>query len=370
MENQETLSIISAFRDKRLSEVIKDGGIVGAGGAGFPTYVKYSKPQPYHLTNAQESEPGYYIDKWLHKVHAEKFAKMYRFFLEWGIGKILIAPKYKDREWFLPLEKATGGRVFDCRDKNPINPENYKESILFTYTDDTYAFGKEQATLRVTAGVKMAARDLPVNHGFIVNNSETLYNIYRLLFEGHPVISKFVHVYGETPQHVFTEVPLGTMTEDLLLEAGTSIAEVEQKGHVIIDGGPGWFSVVEDPYNYAVTKRVNSLIVVDPEYVDLKRKDIRDVPKRKGYPRHSKKEQEQEPRGFLQPDHVRVQLVDGAFEIVKPAQPKVVIGDYVEAGEVIAAASKEGFSVPQHAPISGIVADVTERWIHIQRSSS
>jgi electron transport complex protein RnfC len=367
MENQESLPIFTAHRNKSLAEVIKEGGIVGAGGAGFPAYVKYSNPQPFHLTNAQESEPGYYMDKWLHKVHAEKFAQLYRFLLEWGTKKILIAPKYKNREWFLPLEKATEGRVFDCRGKNPINPDDYKEPILFTYTDDTYAFGKEQATLRVTAGVKMGARDLPGDHGFIVNNSETLYNIYRFLFDGHPVTSKFVHVYGETPQHVFTEVPLGTMTEDLLREAGTSIAEVERKGHVIIDGGPGWFTVVEDPHNYAVTKRLNSLIVVDPEYVDLNRKDIRDVPKRKGYPRIPIEEQEQEPRGLLKPDHVRVQMIDSAFAIVKPAQPQVTTGDFVEVGDLIAVASNEGFSVPQHASISGTVTEVTDRWIQIQR---
>lgn len=370
MKNQESLSISAKHRDKALADIIREGGIVGAGGAGFPTYVKYSKPQPYHLTNAQESEPGYYMDKWLHNAHADKFAQMYRFLLEWGIGKILIAPKYKDRDWFLPLEEATGGRVLDCRGKNPINPDDYKEQVLFTYTDDTYAFGKEQATLRVTAGVKMGARDLPVTHGFIVNNSETLYNIYRFLFEGLPVTSKFVHVYGETPEHVFIEVPLGTTTADLLHEAGTSIEEVQQKGHVIIDGGPGWFSVVEDPYNYDVTKRVNSLIVVDPEYVDLNRKDIRDVPKRKGYPRRPKEEQEQKPRGFLKPDHVRVRLVDGAFESVKSANPQVVSGDTVQIGQVIAIASNDGFSVPLHAPINGTVADVTDRWIHIQRSSS
>lgn len=364
MENHESFRIYKAHRDKPLSEIIKEGGIVGAGGAGFPTYVKYSTPQPYLLTNAQESEPGYYIDKWLHKVYADKYARLYRFLLQWGIEKIIIAPKYKDREWFLPLEKETGGLVLDCR-KNPINPDDYKESILFTYTDDNYVFGKEQATIRVTTGVKMAARDLPVDHGFIVNNSETLYNIYQVLFNGQPVTKKFVHVYGETPQHLFVEAPLGTMIEDLLIEAGTSVSEVEQKGHVIIDGGPGWFSVVEDPHNYVVTKRVNSIIVVDPTYVDLNRRDIRDVPKRKGYPRRPKEEHEQEPRGLLQPKHVRVQLKDSAFAVVKPALPQVTIGDDVMEGDVIAVANKEGFSVPVHAPIDGTIVHVTEKSIHI-----
>lgn len=367
MKNQETQSINAAHLDKPLADVIREGGIAGAGGAGFPAYVKYGKPLPYLLTNAQESEPGYFIDKWLHKEHPEKYTQLYRYLLEWGIGKIIIAPKYKDRDWFIPLEKATGGRVFDCRGKNPINPDDYEESILFTYTDDTYTFGKEQVTLRVTAGVKMVARELPADHGFIVNNSETLYNIYRMLFEGKPVTNKYVHIYGETPQHAFLEVPIGTMTEDLLREAGTSIAEVEEKGHIIIDGGPGWFSIVEDPRNYAITKRINSLIVVNPEYVDINRKDIRDVPKRQGYPRIPKEEQEQKPRPLFQPDFVRAQLKDGFFDFIKPAIPQVTIGDKVGVGQVIATASDEGFSIPLHASITGTVKEVTDTYILIER---
>lgn len=367
MENKHSLTLVDALRNKSLAEIIKEGGIVGAGGAGFPTYVKYSKPQPYLLTNAQESEPGYFIDKYLHKAHADKFTKLYHFLLDWGIKKVLVAPKYKDREWFLPLEQETEGRVFDCRGKNPINPDDYEESIFFTYTDDNYTFGKEQATLLVTTGVRLAARDLPGNHGYIVNNSETLYNMYRLLFEGKPVTSKFVHIYGETPQHIFTEVPIGTMLVDLLLEAGTGIDEVESKGYVIVDGGPGWFSIVDDPRNYSITKRMNSLIVVDPNYVDLSRKDIRDLPKRQGYPRRPKDEQEQQPRGLFEPNFVRVQLKDSAFEIVKAAQPTVSVGDQVKTGDVIAAASNEGFSVPQHASINGTVTKITDKWIEIQK---
>lgn len=364
------LQLHAAFQGRALADILKEGGVAGAGGAGFPTYVKYAKPLPYHLTNAQESEPGYFIDKWIHYTYPQEFTELYHYLLEWGCGKIIIAPKYKDREWFIPLEKATGAKICDCRGKQPINPDEHEEPILITYTDDMYAFGKEQALIRTTTGVKLAQRDLPGNFGFIVNNTETLLNMYRLLTTGEPVTRKFVHIYGETPHHLFTEAPLGTTAADLFREAGTSIEEIQEKGHIIIDGGPGWYSIVEDPYNYSLTKRMNALIVCDPEYADPRaRNDVRTVGQRQGYPRIPLEQQEKKPRGFMEPDTVQVRLIDNPdFAIVKKAVPIVSVGDKVKTGQVIArAADDEGFSIPAHASIDGTVTAVTDEYIEIKR---
>ena len=54
-------------------EIMRQAGIVGAGGGGFPTYFKYKKPLPHLLVNATESEPGYWGDKLVHKEHLEEF---------------------------------------------------------------------------------------------------------------------------------------------------------------------------------------------------------------------------------------------------------------------------------------------------------
>lgn len=365
----EPLRLAESVSGRDLAEVLREGGVAGAGGAGFPTYAKYLKPQPYHMTNAQESEPGYYIDKWLHRTYPREFAELYRFLLQWGCKKIIVAPKYKDREWFIPLEEATGARVLDCRGKgNHVNPDDYEEDILFTYTDDLYSFGKEQALLLNTCGVKLAARQLPTDHGFIVNNTETLYNMYSLLTEGRPVLTKYVHAFGETPKHIFVEAPIGTPAADLFEAAGMTIDEIEAKGFVVVDGGPGWFTVIDDPRNYSITKRTNSLLVIDPNYADPKRKDVRNVGKWKGYPREDGPEPEKEPSRTLEPSVVRIRLTDNPeFKIITPSRPVVEVGQKVEAGQVIAVPQEEGFSINHHASISGTVRAVTDEYIEIAR---
>lgn len=365
----EALQLAESVKGRPLADILREGGVAGAGGAGFPTYAKYVKPLPYHLTNAQESEPGYYIDKWLSKVKAQEFTELYRYLLSWGCERIIIAPKYKDREWFLQLEAATGGKFFDVRGKgSAINPGEVEEEIVFTYTDDMYAFGKEQALILWSCGVKLAARDLPSNHGFIVNNTETLWNMYRLLTTGQPVTSKYVHVYGESPKHIFVETPVGTPLTDLFEEAGMPLAEVQERGFVVVDGGPGWFSIIEDPASYSVTKRTNSLLILDPEYADPKRGDVRTVGNRQGYPKEPADQHQQEPSKMLAPELVNVRLTDNPeFAIIKPSVPTVERGQKVAAGDVIAKPAAEGFSNYLHASISGTVTDITSEWITIRR---
>lgn len=58
-------------------ETLRQAGVVGAGGGGFPTYFKYTNPQPHLIVNSTESEPGYWADKMLHKHHLNEFLLVY-----------------------------------------------------------------------------------------------------------------------------------------------------------------------------------------------------------------------------------------------------------------------------------------------------
>lgn len=364
----EGLKVIDSLRDRPLSDVLKEGGLVGAGGAGFPTWAKYVAAHPYHVTNAQESEPGYYIDKWLHKARAKEFAELYQWLLGWGVKKIIVAPKYKDRPWFEELEALTKGEVLDCRGKNRYRPDDVDNPILFTYTDDKYAFGKESALLLICGGVKIGPGERPTDHGYIVNNSQTLFNMHALLTTGRPLTRKYVHVYGETPKHVFLDAPVGTLAEDLLQAAGTSVDEIRAKGFVVVEGGPGWYEVVETPASFSLTKRTNSLLVVDPAFRDPTQKDVLEKPNQPGYPRTPASAHQQEPSAPLEPARVRVRLVDNPrFAAILPAVPTVQPGDAVTAGDVVAKAASEGFSVNQHAPVTGKITAVTDAWVEIER---
>ncbi len=59
---QRSLEEVKALSVEEAVEIMRQAGIVGAGGGGFPTYFKYKSPQPHLLVNATESEPGYWGD--------------------------------------------------------------------------------------------------------------------------------------------------------------------------------------------------------------------------------------------------------------------------------------------------------------------
>lgn len=366
MSNIAPLSRHPSHGDRALADIIRDAGISGAGGAGFPTYPKYAVPLKVHVTNAQESEPGYRCDKWLHETYPQEFAALYALFLDWGVEKILFGAKLKDRESFRALEDATGGTFLDCTGKNRHPLDEQEGPYLFAYTDDRYAYGKEGALLMVAAATKVPNGERPNQHGFIVNNSETLWNIIVAVRDAKPVCDKLVHIYGESPKHTFVRAPVGTPLAALLDDAGMPLSEVKEKGFALVDGGPGWFEKIENPESYALTRRTNSILIIDPAYRDPNGKDVLAKGPNPGYPKEDGPAAEHQPRD-LSVQEVWIPLVDNpAFEIVQKAVPSVAPGDKVSRGDVVANAGEAGVSIPAHASISGTVDRVTESHVVIR----
>ena len=366
-----SLQLFPAFQDRALHEVLREGGVAGAGGAGFPTWAKYQHPQPFLVVNAQESEPGYFIDKWLHQTRAAEFLDLLQWLRSWGVGKCVVAAKIKDRPSFasmetLAAEQAGGMKVLDCTARNRHKLSEQAEPLLFAYTDDKYPFGMETALLLIIAQQKIPQGERPTQHGFIINNSETLWNMHQLLSTGAAVTTKYVHVYGATPTHTFRAVPVGTPAADVLKDAGLTLPEIQARGFIVVDGGPGWFEKI-DPVHAVVSRRTNSLLVLDPSIVDVTQKDVFDKPGKPGYP--SVGTVFSTTPTTLAVSQVRVPLIDNpAFKAVRPATAMVKSGDRVVRGQAIARANEEGVSLWCHASIDGVIAEVSERGIEIRSS--
>lgn len=363
------LSLHPSVADRPLAEVIRDAGIVGAGGAGFPTYAKYERPQPTLLINAQESEPGYFIDKWLHDTRAADFLDLWAHLQAWGVQRCVVGAKQKDRASFARMEGLAGveqgrARVLDCTGRNRHDLSAQPEPMLFAYTDDRYPYGMETALLLIVAQQKIPQGQRPNEHGFIVSNSETLMQIHQALTTGRPVTHKYVHVYGATPRHTFREVPVGTSAADVLADAGLTVDEIMARGLVVADGGPGWFEAV-DPQTAVVRRRTNSLIVLDPTVVDVTKKDVLPGPNKPGYPLPDTTFTRSP--SSLSVSMVTVPLIDNPkFNAVRAAIPTVQVGDVVALGQRIAEASDEGVSVPCHASLAGVVEAIDGQGIRIR----
>ncbi len=325
--------------DAVLAQTLRDAGIVGAGGAGFPTYVKYAKPTSILLCNGAESEPGYYTDKLLFQEHAQAFARLFVFLKDIeAYEHILVGAEEGARKYLGELERlADSTGAFDV-----------------AYFENIYKYGQERALIKRLLDIVVPKHAIPPDVGVTVNNNETLWNVHRAIFEGHPTITKFVNVYGETPHHLCVEAPIGTLATDLLEMAG--VAPGDRDECHLYDGGPVLCEEIADwtKAPYGVRKTTNGLLLVAPERLKTRAKS---------YPRAN---------GPPIPDRItnvtddirRVHIpLGGAFG--QPAEPTVGPGEQVTAGNLIAKAVTQALSVPVHASIDGTVTGVTATHIDI-----
>jgi Na+-translocating ferredoxin:NAD+ oxidoreductase RnfC subunit len=229
LKQKRTLEEVKALSREEAVEVIRHAGVIGAGGGGFPTYFKYKDPQPHLIVNATESEPGYQADKLMHKEYLDEFLQLYEALKAiFGFEQVSMCVHEKDREWFSDYQEHADD-LYDMR-----------------YVPDTYAAGEEKMLIRYATDTEVPWRvdtpdgkrrpGMPLDVGIIVNNSETLLNVYRALFLGRPVTTKFLQVYGEETDIKVYEVPLGASVAEVLRFAGI---DVENSGHLTcLDGGP------------------------------------------------------------------------------------------------------------------------------------
>ncbi|HVL47698.1 MAG TPA: proton-conducting membrane transporter [Candidatus Thermoplasmatota archaeon] len=317
--------------DAFLSEAIRAAGIVGAGGAGFPTYVKYGKPTPLLVVNGAESEPGYVCDKLLFRDRAREFARLFVFLKDIeAYERIIVGVEEGARPFMGPLEDLAAAT----------------DAFEVATFPNLYKYGQEKALIKVLLDRDVAKAEKPPDVGVTVNNNETLWNVYRALFEGRPVTTKFLTVYGETPAHLALEAPVGALATDLLALAG--LDEPDPSLH-LFDGGPVLCEPVPDWTRepYGIRKTTNGLLLVSPERLKTRAK---------AYPRTD---------GPALPDHI--ENVEGSIARVRiplggrfgaPAAPVVDVGARVMVGDVIAEPPPDRLGVPVHASITGVVVGI------------
>jgi Na+-translocating ferredoxin:NAD+ oxidoreductase subunit C len=320
-------------------EIMRQAGVVGAGGGGFPTYFKYKKPLPHLLVNATESEPGYWGDKLLHKEHLEAFLLVFDAMKSiFDFEQISFCVHEKDREWFADYAEHADDGVFDIR-----------------YVSNTYALGEEKTLVKHATETRVPRfvdnpdgtrrPGMPPDVGKIVNNTESLLNVYNALFLGKPLTTKFFTVYGEEVDTKVFEVPIGASVTEVLGLAGV---DVENSGHLtVLDGGPYLHDMAiaelgtEDAY---VRRMTNSLFLIPhgrqgKEYAEI--------------------ETECPEEGIVslvgKISGVNVPLGGG---LLKPATPLVSEGDEVEYEQKIGEPVDEGFSVGVWASMGGEISSL------------
>lgn len=203
---------------------IQRAGIVGMGGAGFPTHVKLSPKEPekieYVIANCAECEPYLTSD---YRRMLEEPDKL--------VGGLKIILQLFDKaQGIIAIEDNKPDCVKLLRD---LTRGETRISVRTLQTK--YPQGGERALIYATTGRKVNSSMLPADVGAIVNNVDTIVAVYRAVKEGIPLMERIVTVTGDAiknPQNY--KVPIG-MSYAAILEAAGGFATQPEK---IICGGP------------------------------------------------------------------------------------------------------------------------------------
>ncbi|GAB6179568.1 4Fe-4S dicluster domain-containing protein [Desulfotomaculum defluvii] len=221
---------------------VKAAGVVGAGGAGFPTHVKINANAEIVLVNGAECEPLLRADQHLMGSESKKLIiGINAVMLATGASKGYIALKKKYEVAVANLQKTL--KQLDS------------QGIELFFLPDMYPAGDEQVLVHEVTGRIVPEGGIPPNVGVVVSNVQTLINIAQSL-EGQPVIEKYVTVTGAVNNPVTVKVPIGMLIREVIdLAGGTAI-----KDYALIDGGPMMGKLI-DP-DATVRKTTGGIIVL------------------------------------------------------------------------------------------------------------
>lgn len=234
-------------------DMVKAAGIVGMGGAGFPTGVKIGADLEggYILINAAECEPGLRHNIQQLEEECDKVIRGVKYTMEISnAGKAIFAIKKKNEKAVQALKEALKA----------------EENISIHLLPDIYPMGEERAVVRECLGIELPPTDLPLAAKSIVINVETLARITEAIEERKPCFSKNLTVIGKlnggNEPHVFKDVPVGTSVSELIERAGGIDGEYGE----IIMGGP--FTGKATTLDAPITKTTGGIIVTI-EFPDL-----------------------------------------------------------------------------------------------------
>ena len=225
-------------------------GVVGSGGAGFPTHVKYKTNAERVIVNLAECEPLLRVDQQLAERNAEELIK--------GLGYAIEA--VSAREGIIAVKE----KYHKAIDK--ICPL-LKDGMRIENLKDVYPAGDEFMTIKMTTGKTVPPGSIPISINTVVSNVQTLINVANAI-EDRPVIHRTITITGNVKNPVTVTVPIGVSYRQLLERTGNDIS----KEDAYIDGGPVMGKMLTD-LDGSVTKTSGGLVVLPKDHVLIKIKN-------------------------------------------------------------------------------------------------
>ncbi|TCK98077.1 electron transport complex protein RnfC [Natranaerovirga hydrolytica] len=209
---------------EEIRNIIKEAGIVGMGGACFPTHIKLTPPKDkkidYIVVNGSECEPYLTSD---YRVMLEEPERIV-------LGLKMVLKLFPDAKAIIGIEdnKKKGIEILEEHTKD-------EDRIEVVTLKTKYPQGAEKQLVSAITGRKFMSKQLPLDVGCIVQNIETIVAIHRAIYRGRPIMRRIVTVSGgaiKEPKNI--KVKIGTNFQELIDEAGGFVSEPAK----LIAGGP------------------------------------------------------------------------------------------------------------------------------------
>jgi len=228
-----------------LKKIAKENGIVGAGGAGFPSYAKMTDQADTVILNCVECEPLLKLHKQLLALHAEEIVSMLDEVRETlGAEEAVIGIKNEHRRTIRILEEVL---------------KDYPK-VRICAVRPTYPMGDEVILIYEATGRVIRPGGLPIDEHVVVYNTETMYNLYRAVHLQEPVTEKLVTIVGEIEHPVTISVPIGTSVGEAVSSAG----KITVNNPAFVMGGPMMGKPGTE--NTVITKTTNAIIILPEDH--------------------------------------------------------------------------------------------------------
>ena len=245
VETEPQTKRIEELTAEEIRGLVKEAGVVGMGGAGFPTHVKLTpkneKDIQYIIVNAAECEP--YLTSDYRRI-LEETDKLIN-------GLKLVLQIFKQAKGYIAVEDNKPDAI------KLLTERTASEDRIEVKTLKTkYPQGGERCLIYATTGRKINSSMLPADAGCIVHNVDTIVSIYNAVMEKKPLTRRIVTVTGDAvknPRNFLVYV--GTPYTELVDAAGGFVSEPEK----IISGGP-MMGFAMYSLNVPVTKNTSSLL--------------------------------------------------------------------------------------------------------------
>jgi Na+-translocating ferredoxin:NAD+ oxidoreductase RnfC subunit len=226
---------------------IRAAGVVGAGGSGFPTYIKLNATCDTVIVNGAECEPLLEKDQWLLDLRTDEILDGLARAVELvGARRSIVAVKKKRQALLQKLRRACTGH----------------RQVEVVGLEDTYPAGDEVVLVYDLTGRRAPPGGFPTDIGVLVQNDETLLNVSRALRD-EPVTQTWLTVCGAVQEPFTTVVPIGVTVGELLRRAGGF--QGPAGGWVAMEGGAMMGRPVTDPAR-PVTKTTAALLFLPRDH--------------------------------------------------------------------------------------------------------